>query len=91
MLKVEYDVRYLNDLKQLVRKQPELVEEINLRAQWFKKNPEDTRLNNHDLKKKMKSKWAFSITGDIRIIYKWLGKNKVRLLAIGGHEKVYKE
>ncbi len=37
----------------------------------------------------MKGKFAFSITGDMRIIYEWLGKNTVRFLAIGGHKKVY--
>lgn len=58
--------------------------------QWFKKNSEDTRLDDHELTKKMKGKRAFSITGDIRIVYKRLGKNLVRFLAIGGHEVVYK-
>jgi mRNA-degrading endonuclease YafQ of YafQ-DinJ toxin-antitoxin module len=57
---------------------------------WFRKNPGDTRLDNHDLKKKMFGQRAFSITDDIRIVYKWLGKNEVRFLAIGGHSKVYK-
>ena len=59
------------------------------RVQWFRKNPNDTRLDNHDLKKKMKGQWAFSITSDVRIVYEWMGKNWVRFLAIGGHIKVY--
>jgi len=37
----------------------------------------------------MKGKWAFSITDDIRVIYKWTGKNEVCLLDIGGHLQVY--
>ena len=32
---------------------------------------------------------GFWITGDIRIVYRWTGKNKVRFLAIGDHKKVY--
>lgn len=64
--------------------------EIQQRIRWFKKNPNDTRLNNHELTKKMAGKWAFLITDDIRIVYEWLGKTTVRLLAIGGHKRVYK-
>jgi len=52
-------------------------------------NPEDTRLRNHSLHKTMENKWAFSIRGDIRIVYVWIGKRTVRFLAIGGHEGVY--
>lgn len=64
--------------------------EIQQRIRWFKKNPNDTRLDNHELTKKMAGKWALSITDDIRIIYEWLGKTTVRFLAIGEHKKVYK-
>lgn len=67
-----------------------LESEIQQRIRWFKKNPDDTRLDNHSLTKKMAGQWAFSITGDIRIVYEWLGKATIRLLAIGGHKKVYK-
>lgn len=74
----------------MLREQKELEEEISRRIQWFSKNPSDTRLDNHDLKKKMLGQWAFSITGDIRIVYKWIGKNEVRLLTIGGHPEVYR-
>ncbi|OGG27543.1 hypothetical protein A3A64_02805 [Candidatus Gottesmanbacteria bacterium RIFCSPLOWO2_01_FULL_48_11] len=59
------------------------------RIRWFRKNPDDTRLRNHALHKKLAGKWAFSITGDIRIVYEWVGMSTVRLLAIGGHKMVY--
>ncbi len=59
------------------------------REKLFMNKPNDSRLDNHALRKRMKGKFAFSITGDMRIIYEWLGKNTVRLLAIGGHKKVY--
>ena len=55
----------------------------------FKKNPDDTRLDNHPLKRAMKGKWAFSITDDIRIIYEKIGPQTVRFLAIGKHTEVY--
>lgn len=67
-----------------------LESEIQQRIRWFKKNPDDTRLNNHPLTKTMAGKYAFSVTDDIRIVYEWLSKNTVRFLAIGGHTRVYK-
>jgi len=67
----------------------ELLDKIQHLINLFILNTEDTRLRNHALRKRMKGKFAFSITGDMRIIYEWLGKNTVRFLAIGGHKKVY--
>jgi len=67
----------------------ELLDKIQYLINLFIINPDDSRLYNHALRKRMKGKYAFSITGDIRIVYEWLGKQKVRFLAIGGHNKVY--
>lgn len=67
----------------------ELLDKIQYLIKLFIVNTEDTRLRSHALRKRMKGKFAFSITGDMRIIYEWLGKNTVRFLAIGGHNKVY--
>ena len=90
MLKVQRHQGYIEDLANLLENDPELSKEVERRIEWFRKNKDDTRLDNHELDKKMKGNWAFSITGDIRIVYKWLGKKEVRFLAIGGHKKVYK-
>ena len=89
MLKAQRHLEYIRDLTELLKSDSELGDEINKRVEWFKKNPDDTRLDNHHLEKRMKGRWAFSITGDVRIVYKWLGKKEVRFLAIGGHKKVY--
>lgn len=67
----------------------ELAELIAYRINLFRYNPDDTRLDNHLLTKRMEGKWAFSITGDIRIVYEWIGKRDVRFLAIGTHTEVY--
>lgn len=77
--------------RRLVKEDPNLRETIVKRIKWFSRNPEDTRLDNHLLTGYMEGKWSFSISGDIRIVYQWLGKNTVRFLAIGGHNKVYKK
>lgn len=63
---------------------------VREKIKLFEKNPNDSRLDNHPLKKKLRGKWSFSITDDIRIIYRLVGKNTVRFLAIGPHKKVYR-
>ncbi|MDO8340457.1 MAG: hypothetical protein Q7T59_00605 [Candidatus Woesebacteria bacterium] len=89
MLKIQLDGKFHSSYKQFIVDYPLLDKEVEKRVNWFKKNPNDTRLRNHLLKKRMKGKYAFSINGDVRIVYEWLGKNKVRFLAIGGHNRVY--
>lgn len=90
MLKIEEVRSYGRMLEDLLIENPALEREIKQRVAWFRKNPHDTRLDNHPLTKRMTGKWAFSITDDIRIVYEWLGKNTVRFLAIGGHQKAYR-
>ena len=82
----EFDQRY----RELTAENSELKVLVDQKVMWFKKNPNDTRLDNHALTKQMEGKWAFNITDDIRIVYEWLGKNTVRFLAIGSHKEVYK-
>ncbi|MDO8452804.1 MAG: hypothetical protein Q7S79_03575 [bacterium] len=76
--------------EKLCLENPELLDLIENKIILFQKNPEDTRLVNHPLKRKLKGEWAFSITGSIRIVYEWQGKSTVRFLRIGDHETVYK-
>lgn len=90
MIKIKRTGKFDQMLKDLAedKKLLDLTEEKIL---LFAKNPTDTRLENHPLKRRLKGKWAFSVTDDVRIVYEWQGKNTVRFLAIGGHEKVYKK
>lgn len=89
MVKIRESGKYLEMFKEISLDNPELELLIELKVLWFQHNPNDTRLDNHPLTKRMAEQWAFSITDDVRIVYKWLGKNTVRFLAIGGHGKVY--
>lgn len=89
MISVEFDRNYYVYLKELLHEQPELESEIERSIYWFRKNPDDTRLVNHPLEKKMLGRWAFSVTDDVRIVYLWIGKHSARLLAVGRHAKVY--
>lgn len=73
----------------VVESGPEILVLVLKYINLFKKNSKDTRLGNHKLTGKMAGQYAFSITDDIRIVYEITGKNTVRFLAIGSHDKVY--
>lgn len=89
MIKIRRRGDFSRMLNELISQDNSLEQVIVERIKWFQGNPQDTRLDNHSLSKKMAGKWAFSITDDIRIVYEWLTKTTVRFLAIGGHKKVY--
>lgn len=90
MIKIKRRGDFSEMLDELTSQDESLEQIINQRIKWFQVNPQDTRLDNHLLTKRLKGKWAFSITDDIRIVYEWVGKTTVRFLAIGGHKRVYK-
>lgn len=89
MVKINESGDYLKMFQELCLSNEELENLVLRRILWFKKNPKDTRLDNHLLRKNMEGKWAFSITDDIRVVYEWTNKTTVRFLAIGPHPEVY--
>jgi mRNA-degrading endonuclease YafQ of YafQ-DinJ toxin-antitoxin module len=89
MIQITYSSNYYKTRTKLLTALPFLGEHVNSRIEYFRKNPEDTRLFNHALHKGLDGKWAFSITDDIRIVYEWTSNNTVRFLSIGGHTAVY--
>lgn len=89
MIKIETTGEFIQLLNKLYLEDPRLESLIAKKVNWFQKNSKDTRLENHPLSKRMRGKWSFSITEDIRIVYKWTNKTTVRLLDIGPHIKVY--
>jgi addiction module RelE/StbE family toxin len=55
----------------------------------FSENPFDPRLRTHKLTGKLEGLWACSVTYDFRIIFRFLSKDEVLLIDIGGHDEVY--
>lgn len=89
MTKMKFSGDFNSNYRKLIEDDPLLQDIIADTIKIFEKNTSDTRLHNHQLRKRMKGKWAFSVTEDIRIVYEWTGKETVRFLAIGTHEDVY--
>lgn len=89
MIKVVWD----NGFKRIYRKKVKNDEELKKRfwdaLQLFVKEPFNPRLRTHKLTGKLEGLWAFSVAFDCRVIFKFLTKNEVLLIDIGGHDEIY--
>lgn len=66
-----------------------LEEQYQERLAIFIKDKKSSILKDHKLKGKLKGKRAFSIAGDIRVIYVEESKNMIVFTDIGSHNQVY--
>jgi Uncharacterized protein conserved in bacteria len=55
----------------------------------FSKNPFNPKLRTHKLTGRLEGLWAFSVAYDCRVIFRFLTKDEVLLIDIGGHDGVY--
>ena len=59
------------------------------RLQILKDNPKHPFLKIHPLKGNLYGFYAFSLGGDLRVRFKWINKDIIRLYKIGTHNQVY--
>lgn len=59
------------------------------RRDIFLKDPYDPILNNHALHGKYVGYRSISVSGDVRVIYKFLDKNTVIFVEMGTHSNLY--
>jgi mRNA-degrading endonuclease YafQ of YafQ-DinJ toxin-antitoxin module len=53
------------------------------------KNPFHPALRTHKLVGKLEGLWAFSVTYDCRVVFRFMNGDEVLLVDIGGHGEVY--
>ena len=66
-----------------------LVQQTGVRISLFQSNRKNPSLKDHKLTGAKKELRAFSISGDIRIVYRPISDNEVIFLDIGSHNQVY--
>ena len=81
--------RFDKSFRKRIKNNPSLINQFKQRWLMFEKDENHPLLKNHSLKGNLSGYKAFSITGDIRVIYK-KEKNKIILYDIGAHNQVYK-
>jgi mRNA-degrading endonuclease YafQ of YafQ-DinJ toxin-antitoxin module len=57
--------------------------------QLFVKDPFHPTLKTHKLGGPLKEYYAFSLSYNLRVLFRFLDKNEVLLISIGTHEEVY--
>lgn len=86
---IEYTGKFKKHFDKRIKPYPNLVNRFHERLKLFLELPQNPILKDHPLKGK-RSEWrAFSITGDIRIVYVPMSKNYILFLDIGTHNQVY--
>jgi addiction module RelE/StbE family toxin len=63
--------------------------QFSIKLQKFIENPQNPILKVHNLKGKLKGLSAFSIKGDLRLIYEIKSEKLLNLVDIGTHNQVY--
>ena len=69
--------------------EPSLQSEALEKIDCFEKDTNTDQLRIHKLQGRLKDRYSFSVNYKIRIIFCYLSKNEVVLLAIGSHD-IYK-
>lgn len=72
-----------------IRKNIKLVKKVSERIAFFQEDPNHPLLKDHALIGEKSHLRAFSITGDIRIVYLPVSKDEVIFFDIGNHNQVY--
>ena len=88
MITVYYDNDFKKSLKKRIEPSPALKGAFLSRLEVFRTHPQDPILRCHKLTGALKGMEAFSITGDVRVIYRRQGDNAY-FLDIGTHNQVY--
>jgi len=89
LIKVTWDPGFKRIYKKKVKNNEELKKRFWDVIELFSKEPFNQRLRTHKLTGKLEGLWAFSVAFDCRVIFKFLEKNEVLLIDIGGHDEVY--
>jgi len=89
MIKIQYSKRFKKNFCKRIPENSLLEKKYTKRLNLFIQDPSNKILNNHKLVGKLTNYHAFSITGDIRVIYFQESKETVLFLDIGTHNQVY--
>lgn len=88
-MKVKLHHLFEKSYKSRITPAKKLVLQTEERIALFKSNPKNPLLKDHGLTGTKKGLRAFSITGDIRIVYLPVSDTEVIFIDIGSHNQVY--
>jgi mRNA-degrading endonuclease YafQ of YafQ-DinJ toxin-antitoxin module len=89
VIKVSWDQGFKRVYRKKVKNDAELKGRFWNTVEMFAKDPFHPRLRTHKLTGRLEGLWAFSVSFDCRVIFKFLSKTEILLIDIGGHDEVY--
>lgn len=87
-MKIEFTHDFIKIFKKRFSSRLNIQKKFDERARIFVENTNDTQLLDHALGGKLKGYRAFSVTGDIRVVY-YIFKDTAYFTNIGTHNQVY--
>jgi len=87
-MKIKYHKEFTKNYQRRIAANPKLVSKFKTRLNQFIDDPTSPALKDHRLIGRLSSYRAFSITGDIRVVYRIVG-DELWLYDIGTHSQVY--
>jgi len=88
-MKISYHKNFKKNYQKRILPHPKLVTSSEKRLKLLINNPNHPLLKDHKLIGVKGNLRSFSVTGDIRVVYKFVKKDKVLLYDIGTHNQVY--
>ncbi len=88
-MKIEFTHKFIKIYKKRFSHQSSFQKAFDKRARLFEQDHTRQLLKDHALSGKLKGYRAFSITGDVRVIY-YVEDNIAYFIDIGTHNQVYK-
>ena len=89
MIEISWDQGFKRIYRKKVKNDDELKNRFWSAFEIFVKDPFQPSLRTHKLTGKLEGLWAFSVSYDCRVIFKFLSKTEILLIDIGGHDEVY--
>jgi len=90
MINLIWDAGFKRSYKKRIRPDSILRENFWDSLEIFSKNPFHSHLKTHKLTGKLQGLWAFTVSHDCRVVFKFFNDNKsVLLIDVGTHDEVY--
>ena len=87
-MQIKYHKEFSKNYQKRIGSNPKLVSKFQTKFKQFIDNQTSPGLKDHKLIGKLSSYRAFSVTGDIRVVYR-IVNNELWLYDIGTHPQVY--
>lgn len=86
-MEIQFSSHFIKRAKRLSSKEKRQLSE---RVEWFRKDPQDSRLKVHALTGRLKGLLSFSLTYGKRVVFVFVKQNVALFVDVGSHDDVYR-